>query len=189
MKLSSPSRRLLATVGACGLVLTACGGPEDKPAAPASATPSATATLECPSKAVEVDPPAGSTTDLSTKPVVAPATAPVPTELQFADIVVGDGAEAVAGSRAELKYVGAFYESGTEFDSSWSQGPDETLTVDVCREGGTIPGFAIGPTGMKVGGRRVITIPSALGYGPEGRPPVIPGGATLVFVVDLVQVE
>ncbi|MGI8535265.1 MAG: FKBP-type peptidyl-prolyl cis-trans isomerase [Mycobacteriales bacterium] len=190
MSLSLQATRLLATLGACCLVLTACGGSEDTVAAPASASASATPSAPpvCPTKApVEVDPPAGSTTDLSAKPVVAPASAPAPTELQYADIVVGDGAEAVTGSQVEVKYVGALYESGTEFDSSWSRGVDKTIPFGICRAG-VIPGFAVGPTGMKVGGRRVITIPSELGYKEAGQPPVIPGGATLVFVVDLVRV-
>lgn len=189
MSRSLQATRLLATLGASCLVLTACGGSGDTVAAPASASATPSATLECPTKApVEVDPPAGSTTDLSAKPVVAPASAPAPTELQYADIVEGDGAEAVTGSQVEVKYVGALYESGTEFDSSWSQGVDETIPFGICREG-VIPGFAVGPTGMKVGGRRVITIPSELGYKEAGQPPVIPGGATLVFVIDLVQVS
>ena len=51
-----------------------------------------------------------------------------------------------------------------------------------------IPGFAIAPTGMKVGGRRQVTIPAEFGYGEQGSPPAIPGGAALVFVIDLVKV-
>jgi peptidylprolyl isomerase len=51
-----------------------------------------------------------------------------------------------------------------------------------------VPGFSIAPTGMKVGGRRQVTIPAEFGYGEEGSPPTIPGGAALVFVIDLVKV-
>jgi peptidylprolyl isomerase len=87
-----------------------------------------------------------------------------------------------------VKYVGAFYDTGKEFDSSWSRGPDETLPFGICQQG-VIPGFAVGPTGLKVGGRRQIIIPSELGYGAQGSPPSIPGGAALVFVVDLVTVS
>lgn len=174
-------------LAAAVLALAACGGEAEDRAAPASPSPSASAAA-CPITAVEVDPPAGATTDLSTKPVVAAASAPAPTELQYADLVVGTGAEARTGSQVEVKYVGAFYETGKEFDSSWKTGPDETLPFGICRRG-VIPGFAVGPTGMKVGGRRAITIPSELGYGARGQPPTIPGGATLVFVVDLVTVQ
>ena len=126
-------------------------------------------------------------TDLSEKPEVPASDEPAPDELVIDDVVEGDGAEAVEGSTAAVKYVGAFYESGEEFDSSWSGGPDETIAVPV-GAGRVIPGFEQGIEGMKVGGRRTITIPSDLGYGPEGSPPVIPGDATLVFVMDLVEV-
>ncbi len=85
-----------------------------------------------------------------------------------------------------MKYVGAFYESGEEFDSSWSRSADETITVPL-GAGRVIPGFEQGIEGMKVGGRRMVTIPSDLGYGAQGQGP-IPGDATLVFVMDLVEV-
>jgi peptidylprolyl isomerase len=102
------------------------------------------------------------------------------------DVVVGTGAEVVPGAQVEVKYVGAFYESGEEFDSSWSRGPDETLPF-VAGGGNLIPGFDQGVLGMKEGGRREIVIPSDLGYGPQGTGG-IPGGSTLVFVIDVVTV-
>ena len=184
---TSPTRaRTLFCLALAG-TLAACGGSEPAPIAAPSTSPSATA-QECPLKATQVDPPAGATTDLATKPVVAPASAAAPTELQYADLVEGDGAEAVTGSQVKVKYVGAFYETGKEFDSSWSRDANETLPFGICQQG-VIPGFAVGPTGMKVGGRRQITIPSEHGYGAQGSPPTIPANATLVFVVDLVTVE
>lgn len=126
-------------------------------------------------------------TDLSEKPEVPASDDAAPDELVIDDVVEGDGAEAVEGSTADVKYVGAFYESGEEFDSSWSVSPEETIAVPL-GGGRVIPGFEQGIEGMKVGGRRTVTIPSDLGYGPEGSPPVIPGDATLVFVLDLVEV-
>ncbi len=125
--------------------------------------------------------------DLSEKPEVPASDDPAPDELVIDDVVEGDGAEAMEGSTADVKYVGAFYESGEEFDSSWSGGAEETIAVPL-GAGAVIPGFEQGIEGMKVGGRRVITIPGDLGYGPQGRPPLIPGDATLVFVMDLVEV-
>jgi FKBP-type peptidyl-prolyl cis-trans isomerase len=104
----------------------------------------------------------------------------------ISDVVVGTGAEAVEGSTVALKYVGAFYETGEEFDSSWSRGADETLPVTL-GEGRVIPGFEQAVYGMQEGGRRIVTIPSDLAYGPQGQGP-IPGDATLVFVLDLVSV-
>ena len=91
-------------------VLTACGsgdGNSDEDTA-AEASPSA---QSCPIEAEEVPAPAGSTTDLATKPVVAPGTAPAPTALQYADIVEGDGDEASTGDQVTVKYLGAIYET------------------------------------------------------------------------------
>ncbi len=166
-------------------VLTACGGGDGDSDTAAEASPSA---LSCPLTAEEVPAPAGATADLATKPVVAPGTAPAPTELQYADIVEGDGDEATTGDQVLVKYVGAIYETGKEFDSSWSRGAEETFPFGICRQG-VVPGFAVGPTGMKVGGRRQIVIPPELGYGEQGSPPAIPPNSTLVFVVDLVEVN
>ncbi len=188
-------KRAAVLTGALLLTLTACGGSRDDVAVPASPAPStsveaspvAPTERECPLTARSVEAPAGSTTDLAVKPVIAPSTAPPPQEVTVADIVVGSGAEATTLSQVSAKYVGALYETGEEFDSSWSRGPDETIDYAVCANG-TVPGFAIGPTGMKVGGRRIITIPAQYGYGEQGQPPTIPGGATLVFVIDLVSV-
>lgn len=195
---STTTRRLLVTLTAAALALSACGGSDEESVEPAAApTPSAAAPAEpegseapqaeCPLTATEVPAPEGATTDLTTKPVVQGSDAPPPTELQYADLVVGDGAEAVTGSQVEVKYVGAFYETGEEFDSSWSRGDDETLPFGICQTG-VIPGFAVGPTGMQEGGRRQITIPSELAYGAAGQGPIPPDSA-LVFVVDLVSVS
>ncbi|MGY1914807.1 FKBP-type peptidyl-prolyl cis-trans isomerase [Blastococcus sp. SYSU DS0973] len=152
------------------VVLTACGGDE----AGSSNGEWATAVAE------EVSP------DLSVAPEVPATDAEPPTELVVEDVVVGDGAEAVDGSTVAVKYVGAFYETGEEFDSSWSRAVDETLPVTL-GAGQVIPGFEQGITGMQVGGRRVIAIPSELGYGDQARGP-IPADSTLVFVIDLVEV-
>lgn len=182
--MSSRTSRTLLAIALAG-VLAACGGGDGDSDVAAEATPTAPT---CPITAQAVPPPAGATPDLSTKPVVAPSTAPAPTELQYADIVEGDGEQAETGDQVLVKYVGAIYETGEEFDSSWSRGPEETFPFGVCRQG-VVPGFAVGPTGMKVGGRRQITIPAHLGYGEQGSPPAIPPNSTLVFVVDLVEVN
>ena len=196
MTTRTTSRALLALALAASL--TACGSDDggdptlSQPSAASSAVPTTSPTTAAPSKAPcqqrppTAPAPAGAITDLKTKPTVQPDDAPAPCGLVLSDIVVGTGAEAVKGAMTALKYVGAFYESGEEFDSSWSRGVDETLPVQV-GAGRVIPGFDKGIEGMKVGGRRQVTIPSELGYGPRGQGP-IPGGATLVFVIDLVEV-
>ena len=78
--------------------------------------------------------------ELTEKPEVPASDEPAPDELVIDDVVVGDGAEAVEGSTADVKYVGAFYESGEEFDSSWDRGADETISVPL-GAGRVIPGF------------------------------------------------
>ena len=170
----------LALAGA----LAACGDGEQDTTAEADASPT---TASCPFAAEQVEPPAGATTDLSKKPVIAPGPAPAPKELQYADIVVGEGEEAQTGDQVAVKYVGAIYETGKEFDSSWKTSPEETFEFGICREG-VVPGFSVGPTGMKVGGRRQIVLPPQYGYGEQGAGADIPPNSTLVFVVDLVEV-
>ena len=168
--------RLLAVPTAVVLSLTACG--DD--GAGEEATSQA-----CEERSTTADAPEDVSTDLAEKPQVPATDAAPPCGLQISDVVVGDGAEAVEGTTVALKYVGAFYETGEEFDSSWSRGEDETLPVTV-GAGQVIPGFEQAIDGMQVGGRRLVTIPSDLGYGPTGQGP-IPGDATLVFVLDLVE--
>ncbi len=125
-------------------------------------------------------------TDLSKKPVVVVPKDPAPAETLVADLVCGDGAVAAEGSAVEVKYLGVLYKDGKEFDSSWKRGDAETLPFTV--GGGVIPGFSIGVTGMKVGGRRMVTIPAKDGYGDQGTGG-IPPGSVLIFVIDLVKVS
>ncbi|WP_222262455.1 FKBP-type peptidyl-prolyl cis-trans isomerase [Modestobacter marinus] len=178
--------RLLLAL-AVSLSLTACGGDAEE-AAPSAEEPAAgqSTTQACETRPATAEPPPSVTTDQTLAPEVPASDAPPPCELVVSDVLVGVGAEAADGSTVAVKYVGAFYETGEEFDSSWSRGTEETLPVTL-GAGQVIPGFEQGITGMREGGRRMITIPSDLAYGDQGRGP-IPGGATLVFVLDLVQV-
>lgn len=125
-------------------------------------------------------------TDLKTKPEVEPSK-DVPTKLETADVVEGDGPEAKTGDNVSVQYVGVLTDTGKEFDSSWSRGSkpfDFTLG-----QGNVIPGWDQGVPGMKVGGRRVLVIPSDLAYGAQGSPPTIPANAALTFVVDLEAIK
>jgi FKBP-type peptidyl-prolyl cis-trans isomerase len=169
---------------AVSLSLAACGG--DDGAESQTAPTEEPTSQACESRAPTAEPDAAISTDLAVAPVVPPSDEAPPCGLVLSDVVAGTGPEAVAGTTVDLKYVGAFYESGEEFDSSWSRGADETLPV-VVGAGQVIPGFEQAITGMKVGGRRAVTIPGDLGYGPQGQGP-IPPDATLVFVLDLVAV-
>ena len=100
------------------------------------------------------------------------------------DTQVGTGAEAVPGSTVSVHYTGKL-EDGKVFDSSVGKEP---LTFQVAA-GQMIPGFDQGVQGMKVGGKRTITIPPSLGYGEQGAGDVIPPNSTLIFEVELVGVQ
>ena len=108
-----------------------------------------------------------------------------PTELQIDDLEVGTGPEATSGTTVDVHYVGVSWSTGRQFDASW----DRRSTFSFRLGGGqVIPGWDQGVAGMKVGGRRRLTIPPALGYGSQGAGGVIKPNETLVFVVDLVGV-
>lgn len=107
-----------------------------------------------------------------------------PDGLQVLDLKVGDGAAVVKGAKVSVQYTG-WLQSGKKFDSSRDRGQPFEVTVG---EGQVIAGWDEGMPGMKVGGRRKLTIPPQLGYGDQGSPPVIPGGATLVFTVELLAI-
>lgn len=113
-----------------------------------------------------------------------PAEAP-PDELIIEDIVVGDGPEAVSGHPVEVHYVGVAWSDGQQFDASWDRNDTFGFRLGA---GQVIAGWDQGVAGMKLGGRRKITIPPHLGYGERGAGGVIKGGETLVFVVDLLGV-
>lgn len=129
------------------------------------------------------------TDDVDSRPKLAGSDATPPTKLVTKDIVVGDGAEAKEGDTVSVQYAGALFDSGKEFDASWTEdGPGQPFEFTL-GGGQVIKGWDEGVAGMKVGGRRVLVIPPDLGYGAQGSPPTIPGNSTLVFVVDLEDVK
>ena len=103
--------------------------------------------------------------------------------LRITDLVVGEGAEAVAGQTVVVHYRGTLI-NGREFDSSYGRGPFSFPLGG----GRVIRGWDEGVAGMKVGGKRKLVIPSDLGYGSRGAGGVIPPDATLIFEVELLQV-
>lgn len=122
---------------------------------------------------------------LSKKPVVVVPSGPAPTHLVTKDLIAGTGKTAQAGSTVTVNYVGVLYKTGAEFDSSWKNGTPLTRPLSASS---LIPGWVQGISGMKVGGRRELIIPPALGYGTAGSGSTIPPNSTLVFVVDLLSV-
>ena len=121
------------------------------------------------------------------KPEVAvPADQEPSYQLEIEDITVGDGDEAVSGRVVEVHYVGVSWNNGKQFDASWDRGSTFKFGLG---KGQVIPGWDQGVAGMRVGGRRRITIPPMLAYGKRGAGAVIGPDETLVFVVDLFSVS
>lgn len=175
--------QIVASVIAVALVLSVvallatAGRKKAKPSASTSPTPTASTP-----KPVAFPPvPPGADPRLKTKPVATlPKTAP--TKLAIRDLILGKGPAAKAGQQVTVNYVGVGYPDGKEFDSSWKARQAFPFPLGA---GKVIKGWDRGIVGMKVGGRRQLTIPAALAYGPQGRPPTIKPNEPLVFVVDL----
>ena len=123
---------------------------------------------------------------VAAKPSVdIPAGAP-PAELVTEDLVTGTGAEATPGSTVEVHYVGVSWSTKKQFDASWDRGRPFDFPLGAGR---VIRGWDEGVAGMRVGGRRRLTIPPSLGYGSRGAGGAIGPNETLVFVVDLLAVR
>jgi len=120
-----------------------------------------------------------------TKPEITIPDAAPPTELVLEDLEVGDGPEALAGMNVTVHYVGVAWSTKSQFDASWDRNDLFEFRLGA---GQVISGWDEGVAGMRVGGRRRITIPPHKGYGDRGAGGVIKGGETLVFVVDLLNV-
>ena len=120
------------------------------------------------------------------KPEVEKPSGDIPFDLGIDDLVVGDGDEAVAGRKVSVHYVGVAFSTGEEFDASWNRGQAFSFKLG---KGQVIPGWDAGVQGMKVGGRRKLTIPSAMAYGARGAGAALKPHEPLVFVVDLLSVD
>lgn len=182
--------RLIALVAVAAVGIGACGdddGGGDASLPPAiPATPPAETTAD-PStsttgRAFDVDSIRVSE-DMSEKPTITKPSGDPPTELVTKDVVVGKGAAAEAGDELRMHYLGALFETGEQFEASWDEGDPFSFTLG---QGAVIPGWDQGIEGMRAGGRRLLVIPPDLAYGETGQGD-IPPGATLVFVVDLLE--
>ena len=108
----------------------------------------------------------------------------LPDGLKYVDIVVGTGLQPKKGDTITVHYTG-WLSNGTKFDSSRDRGSPATFTIGT---GAVIPGWDEAVITMKVGGKRKLILPPALGYGAAGQPPTIPANSTLIFVVELLGV-
>ncbi|MGI8945520.1 MAG: FKBP-type peptidyl-prolyl cis-trans isomerase [Thermoleophilaceae bacterium] len=126
--------------------------------------------------------PAAPDAQARSEPKIAKPAGEPPKKLVREDLIEGDGPAAAAGDALTVDYVGVSFASGKKFDSSFDAGRPFEFELGA---GMVIPGWDEGLEGMKVGGRRKLTIPPMLAYGPAGSPPAIAPNETLVFVIDL----
>jgi peptidylprolyl isomerase len=170
---------------AVAVAAAACGG--DSKSDETAATPTKTAAAPT---ATATPAPVGKvkvTGALGAKPkvTITPIHATPPANLVIKDLAKGHGKKAKAGDTVTVQYDGVLFADGSEFDASWNRGQPFSFPLGA---GQVIPGWDKGVAGMRVGGRRVLTIPPNLGYGPQGSGP-IPPNSTLVFVVDLLKIK
>jgi peptidylprolyl isomerase len=175
---------LLALLAALGLA--ACGDDDDDGGGGDSSSPPPAA----PAEQTETEPsPAEQRQALentSTKPEIPRPTGSPPRRLQTEDIVRGKGPSAKPGDTVVVHYAGVTFSTGEEFDASWNRGQPFPFPLG---GGQVIDGWDRGIVGMRVGGRRMLTIPPELAYGAQGFPPAIGPNETLVFVVDLLEIR
>jgi peptidylprolyl isomerase len=119
------------------------------------------------------------------KPSITIPAGDAPADLLIEEIEIGGGAEATPGQNVIVHYVGVAWSNGKEFDSSWSRNDPFEFRLG---GGQVIAGWDEGVAGMKIGGRRKLTIPPHKGYGARGAGGVIGPNETLVFVVDLLNI-
>jgi peptidylprolyl isomerase len=172
--------RRRALVGLLLGLVAGCGGSSSGTLSSAAPSPRAAGCVSAPPVATAVS----GTTDLTKKPQIEVSDGQPPCNLVVADLVEGTGPAAQQGQQLTMKYVGALYATGKQFDASWDRGQDFPFVLGA---GNVIAGWDQGLVGMKVGGRRQLVIPPELGYGAQGQGE-IPPGATLIFVVDLVKI-
>lgn len=191
--MTTPRNASLAAIAATALALGACGGGEPSTAdkfadqAEEQAAKAPDVAAEKPVTAITLEPTSGEA-DLESKPEIPKSGGPAPTELKVEDLIVGDGAAAKAGDQISVQYVGVLYKNGEEFDASWKGSKPGDPFPFALGGGAVIAGWDQGLVGMKVGGRRKLTIPAALAYGEQGSPPKIGPNEALIFEVDLKKI-
>ena len=185
-------RRALLLLALLALV-AGCGSSDDKKdttstaSQPAESQPADTTSTEAEPTGGTASVKPTPTKSLSTKPAIPRQAGDPPSTLVKQDIVKGTGATAEAGDTVTVRYVGVRFRDNQQFDASWERKPNEFKFP--LGAGQVIQGWDQGLKGMRVGGRRQLTIPADLAYGAQGQPPDIGPNETLVFVVDLKKVS
>jgi len=181
VRLPPPMRRLVACLLLLLLAIAigACG---DDDGGESAAEPAPPKTSEEPSPSAQRE----ALKDTSTKPVIPKPSGSPPRRLEKQDIVKGKGPAAKAGDTLTVQYVGVAFSTGDEFDASWDRGQPFDVPLGAGR---VIEGWDKGLVGMRKGGRRMLTVPPELAYGPEGYPPTIAPNETLIFAIDLVAIK
>lgn len=177
------SVRIFSAILALFLASTACGGSAPSPIQE-STTPDATTTTVTEAGEETTDAPDEPSEPAINggKPEIEIPAGESPTELETTDLIDGTGKEALSGDYLVMHYVGVLHADGEQFDASWDRGDTFNFTLG---QGRVIQGWDDGIVGMKVGGRRLLNIPSEQAYGSTDRSG-IPANSGLVFVVDLV---
>ena len=173
--------RFILIVLAASLALISCGSDDENGDRGASPAPEATEPAETSASAQRE-----ALEDTGSKPVIPKPSGSPPSRLQKEDVVKGKGPAAKPGDLLTVHYAGVTFSTGEEFDASWNTGRPFTFGLG---GGQVIPGWDRGLVGMKKGGRRMLTIPPELAYGPQGSPPAIGPNETLVFVVDVLAIR
>jgi len=178
--------RLVLTLIAVVLAtsVSACGGDDDSAgSAPETATSQPDTSTTASLSPAEIEHRLKNT---GVKPVLGHPTGSPPRRLVVEDIVKGKGPPAKKGDTVMVHYVGQNFSNGKEFDNSWDRGAPFPVTIGVSQ---VIEGWTRGLVGIREGGRRMLTVPPELGYGPQGYPPDVPPNETLVYVIDAVSVR
>ena len=189
---STGSTRIAGLLVALALAVGASGcSSSGKSSSSTSGSPSGDQVASSPSSVTFNDVTVAGATDLASKPKVSAKSSNTPAALEVKDLVDGDGAAASPTSTVTVQYVGVRYTDGKQFDASWDHQGAISFSLQQ-----VVPGFTQGIGGnsqvspMKVGGRRIMILPAALGYGAAGTPDgSIPPNTPIVFVVDLVGVS